>query len=367
MSIQGVAALARDLDGTFSIEQVIIDDPQGAEILIEVRAVGLCHSDLHLASSNMGIPGPLLLGHEVSGVVIGLGEQATGLAIGDRVLATLIQYCSRCASCLSGEPYKCVRREATLRPAGAAPRISVDGQPVTQMFGVGGFASHTLVHQNQVVIIPEDLPFAQAAVMACSTLTGAGAVLNSAGVRPGDSVAVIGAGGIGLNAINAAALAGASNIVAVDLSEQKLQLAKGFGATHTINGATGNPVEIIHQLLGGVDHAFEMIGLAPTSLQAIRMTKPGGHAYLVGLHKPGGELVLDAMVDVIMPQRSLHGIYMGSSSPQRDVPRYAAHYAAGRLNLDALVASEIALEAINDGFAALAAGQGVARSVVTSF
>src|SRR5690606_542909 len=174
-----------------------------------------------------------------------------------------------------------------------------------------------------------ELPFAQAAVMACSTLTGAGAVFNSAKVSQGETVAVIGAGGIGLNAINAAQIAGAAKIIAVDLSDEKLELAKEFGATHTINGDRENAVDKVLELTGvGVDHAFEMIGLQATSWQAIRMSRVGGDAYLVGLHKPGAQPPLDAMAEIIGPQRTLHGIYMGSSSPQRDIPKYTEHYLA---------------------------------------
>lgn len=368
MALNAQAALSRHGDGSFSIEQIQVDEPQGAELQIEVKAVGLCQSDAHLAGMDLGIPTPLLLGHEVAGVVLSTGNQANGFAVGDHVLATLIQYCARCAQCLAGQVYRCADRPSTLRDATQAPRISCNDEPVTQMFGTGGFAQYALVHANQCVKIPQELPFAQAAVMACSTLTGAGAVFNSAKVSQGETVAVIGAGGIGLNAINAAQIAGAAKIIAVDLSDEKLELAKEFGATHTINGDRENAVDKVLELTGvGVDHAFEMIGLQATSLQAIRMSRVGGDAYLVGLHKPGAQLPLDAMAEIIGPQRTLHGIYMGSSSPQRDIPKYTEHYLAGRLKLDALVAQELHISQINAGFEALKSGQGVARSVVTDF
>ncbi|MEG2423425.1 zinc-binding dehydrogenase [Glutamicibacter sp.] len=368
MALSARAALARHGDGSFSIEDIHVDAPLGAELLIEVKAVGLCQSDAHLAGMDLGLPAPLLLGHEVAGVVLSTGNQACGFTAGDHVLAALIQYCEQCALCLSGQEYRCANRPSTLRTAGQAPRASCKDQPVMQMFGTGGFSQYTLVHANQAVRIPEELPFAQAAVMACSTLTGAGAVFNSAQVAQGQSVAVIGAGGIGLNAINAAQITGASKIIAVDLSDEKLELAREFGATHTINGGSGDAVAKVQEITGGgVDHSFEMIGLQATSLQAVRMTRVGGDAYLVGLHKPGAQLPLDAMADIIGPQRSLHGIYMGSSSPQRDVPKYTEHYLAGRLKLDALVARELHISQINEGFAAMKAGQGVARSVITDF
>lgn len=362
------AALIRGFNGNFSIEEIQLDDPQGSEVLIEVRAVGLCQSDAHLSSIDLGIPEPLLMGHEISGIITQVGEEAAGLEVGDHVVATLIQYCDNCTACLSDEVYRCERREHTLRAAADKPRITSGSAPVTQMFGTGGFANYALVHTHQVVKIPKNFPFPQAAVMACSTLTGAGAVFNTAKVRPGDSVAVIGAGGIGLNAINAARIAGAEIIIAVDLADEKLDLARSFGATHTINGGTEDAVRAVIELTGGgVDHAFEMIGLAPTSLQAIRMTRVAGDAYLVGLHKPGAELALDAMADIIQPQRTLHGIYMGSSNPQRDIPRYVEHYLAGRLELDGLVARELHIGQINEGFESMKNGGAVARSVITSF
>ena len=362
------AAMVRDFDGTFAIEEIEVDSPMGAEVLVEVRAAGLCHSDLHLASTNMGIPAPVLLGHEISGVVREIGDRVSGLAVGDHVLATLIQYCGRCSECLSGAGHRCREGAQTLRAAGAAARIEQDGSAVTQMFGLGGFAELALVHENQVVKIPREIPFAQAAVMACSTLTGAGAVFNCAKVAPGENVVILGAGGVGLNAINAARIAGANRIIAVDLAEDKLRLARRFGATHTVNASDQDPVEAVREISGGgVQHAFEMIGFPATSLQALRMTRTGGHTYLIGLHRPGSMLELDVMADVIGPQRVLHGLYMGSSAPRRDVPRYVDQYLSGALELDALVANELSLDQINDGFAAMASGGGVARGVITSF
>lgn len=362
------AALARKFDGSFSVEQISVADPVGSELLIEVKAVGLCQSDAHLASLDLGLPAPVLLGHEVAGIVLDTGAQAAGFEPGDHVLATLIQYCRTCSECLAGEVYRCSRRMSTLRAPHEAPRAMCEDQPVSQMFGTGGFAKFTVIHANQAVKIPEALPWPQAAVMSCSTLTGAGAVFNSAKVAPGQTVAVIGAGGIGLNAINAAQIAGAAKIIAVDLSDEKLELAREFGATDTINSNYADPVDVIAQLTsGGVDHAFEMIGLPATSMQAIRSTRIGGNTYLVGLHKPGSELPLDAMADIIQPQRTLHGIYMGSSNPRHDIPHYVEHYLEGRLKLDALVAQHLHINDINQGFAELKSGQSVARSVITDF
>lgn len=362
------AAVVRDFDGTFGIEDIEVDAPRGAEVLIEVRAAGLCHSDLHLASADRGIPAPAVLGHEISGVIRQAGDQVSGLAVGQHVVATLIQYCGRCADCLSGAGHRCPHRAHTLRAASDAPRLAQSGTSVSQVFGLGGFAELALVHENQVVAIPAAIPFAQAAVMACSTLTGAGAVFNCAKVEPGQSVVVIGAGGVGLNAINAARIAGAGRIIAVDLAADKLALARSFGATDVIDATGIDPVAAVLELTdGGVDHAFEMIGLPDTSLQALRMTRTGADTYLIGLHRPGSVLRIDAMAEIIAPQRSLHGVYMGSSAPRRDIPRYVEQYLGGQLDLDALVAREFSLDAINEGFELLRSGGGVARGVITSF
>lgn len=361
------AALVRELDGSFAVEDIDVDEPRGAEVAIEVRATGLCQSDLHLASTDLGLPRPLVAGHEVSGVVTHIGPDVIGTRVGDHVLASLIQFCGRCARCLSGHTHQCPHRTHTLRDHTAAPRFSQGGIPLLQMFGVGGFAGLTVVHENQTVVIPQEVPFAQAAVLACSTLTGAGAVLNSAAIHHGQSVVIIGAGGVGLNAISAANLVGAGQIIAVDISEAKLARARSFGATHTINGQDEDAIQLVMDITGtGADHAFEMIGLSATSAQAVRMTAVGGAAYLVGLHRAGSSLGLDTMADIIKPQRSIHGIYMGAANLKRDAPRYIDHYLSGRLELDSLISSEISLQDINSGFEA-ARRNDVARTVITTF
>lgn len=292
----------RDLDGTFVVEDIEVDEPQGAEVAVEIQATGLCQSDLHLASTDLSLPRPLVAGHEVAGVITAVGPDVVAVQVRDHVLVSLLQFCGRCARCLSGQTHQCLDRSHTLRRHGDPPRFSQDGTALLQMFGVGGFAGRTVVHENQTVVIPADMPFAQAAVLACSTLTGAGAVLNAAAISHGDTVVVVGAGGVGLNAIGAARLTGAGRVIAVDISEANLERARSFGATHTVNGLEKDAVEAVMDITGtGADHAFEMIGLPTTSAQAVRMTAVGGSAHLVGLHHPGSRLELDAMADIIRP------------------------------------------------------------------
>ena len=215
--------------------------------------------------------------------------------------------------------------------------------------------------------VPREVPFPQAAILGCGTITGAGAAINTAGVRPGDSVAVIGAGGVGLNVISGARLAGASRIVAVDLQPAKLELARKFGATDCVDAGQGDPVEAVRELTGGgVKHAFEVIGLKSTSEQALQMTRVGGGAYLIGLQVPGNKIEVEVMTDMIFGQRKVQGVMMGSTNIKHDIPMYAGFYLQGRLNLDDLIAQEINIGQINDAYQELKGGA-IARSVITSF
>lgn len=215
--------------------------------------------------------------------------------------------------------------------------------------------------------MPEALPFAQAALLGCSTITGAGAVLNTATVSPGDSVAVIGCGGVGLNVLSGALLAQAGTIIAIDTQPAKLELAREFGATHVVDASQGDPVQAVREITGGgAKHVFEVVGIEATTLQAVRMTATGGTAYLVGLHRPGSTTTLDMMADVLAPQRTIVGVYMGSADIRVDIPRYAELYLDGELNLDSLISRQIKLSEINDGFDEMRRGS-AARSVITAW
>jgi S-(hydroxymethyl)glutathione dehydrogenase/alcohol dehydrogenase len=259
------------------------------------------------------------------------------------------------------------RPEQTLRRAGQPSRITQRGESINQTFGLGGFAERVLVHENQLVKLPDAIPFPQAAILGCGTITGAGAAINTADVQPGDSVAVIGVGGVGLNVISGARLAGASCIVAVDLQPAKLELARKFGATECVDAGQGDPVDAVRKLTGGgVDHAFEVIGLKSTSEQALAMAKVGGGAYLIGLQVPGQKIEVEVMMDMIFGQRKVQGVMMGSTNIKHDIPMYAELYLQGRLDLDDLIAQEINIEQINDAYQELKDGA-TARSVITSF
>lgn len=282
------AAVIESVGGPFEVVDVCIDAPGPGEVLIHVRASGLCHSDLHVASTDVGFPMPAVLGHEVAGVVAAVGDGVADVAVGQHVVTSPVHCCGSCRACLAGRPYQCARSSATSRPQGAAPRLALGARPLAQFIGIGGFAEQVLVHATNVVAVPEEIPFDRAALLGCGVVTGAGAAVNTARVRPGDTVAVIGCGGVGLNVVQGAALCGAERIVAVDLDPAKLGMARTFGATDTVDAAEGDAVAQVRELAGGgVTHAFEVIGLKQTTEQALAMLEIGGTAYLIGVHRPG--------------------------------------------------------------------------------
>jgi len=361
------AAVLNALNGLFDVEEVEVDAPRGREVLVEVKASGLCHSDLHFAENNFGVVLPAVLGHELAGVVKEVGPDVREFAVGDHVVGSLIQYCGQCKACLAGKTYQCAHPEATLRTPEEPQRLSRDGQPLTPVFGTAAFAEYALVHENQLAKVPKALPFPQASILGCGCITGIGAAINTARVRPGDTVAVIGVGGVGLNVISGAKLAGAARIIAIDLQSSKEELARRFGATDFVNAGAGDPVAATRALTdGGVDHAFEVIGLQQTSEQAVRMLCKGGEAYMIGLHKPGGKINIDVLAELIANQGGVRGVVMGSTNIKHDIPMYAELYLQGRLNLDDLISREINISQINEAYQELKQGA-IARSVITCF
>ncbi|EQB14941.1 Zn-dependent alcohol dehydrogenase [Sphingobium lactosutens] len=361
------AAVLNATGNRFEIEDIDIAAPIGREVLVEVKASGLCHTDLHFAHNDFGVPLPAVFGHELAGIVKAIGPDVREFAIGDHVAAALIQYCGHCLSCLSGRTFQCDSPGESLRDPAQGQRLTYKGEAVTPAFGTSAFAEMSLVHENQLAKIPKDIPFPQACILGCGTITGAGTAINTANVRPGDTVAVIGVGGVGLNAISGAKLAGATRIIAIDLQPAKLELSKRFGATDTVNSAETDPVaEVLRLTGGGVDHAFEVIGLKSTSEQAILMTRVGGGAYLIGVHKPGTKLEIPLMEALLPKQRKVQGVMMGSTNIKHDIPMYAQLYLEGRLNLDDLVSREINISQINEAYEALKGGT-IARSIITSF
>jgi S-(hydroxymethyl)glutathione dehydrogenase/alcohol dehydrogenase len=362
------AAILNANEGRFDIEEVTVDVPKGREVLVQVKACGLCRSDLHMAEANYGLPLPAVLGHEIAGVVKEIGPDVRDFAVGDHVVGSLVQFCGHCLSCLSGRTYECENPNETLRPAEDGSRVTrvSDGKNVFPAWGTGGFAEQALLHENQVVKVPKEIPFPQASLLGCGVITGAGAAINTAGIRPGHTVAVIGIGGVGLNVIAGAKLVGALRIIAIDAQPSKEELARKFGATDFIDAKAGDSVAALKALVPrGVDHAFEVIGLPATSAEAIQMTRPGGGAYLIGVHRPDATFPV-AGLDVIVRQVDLKGVFMGSTNIKHDIPMYADLYLQGRFNLDDLVSREVNISEINEAYEDVKRGA-IARTVITSF
>jgi S-(hydroxymethyl)glutathione dehydrogenase / alcohol dehydrogenase len=307
------ALVVNALGRSFDLEDVDIASPIGREVLVEVRASGLCHTDLLFAANNI-VPFPAVFGHEVSGVVAQVAPDVTQFRVGDHVVGSLVQSCGSCARCQSGRSFQCQNPGATLRRPGDAPRLSRHGTALFQGMGLGGFAERALIHENQLALVSKDMPFAQAALLGCGVVTGAGAVLNTADVHAGDTGVIFGAGGVGLNAVSGARIAGASRIAVIDLQPKRLEAAKQFGATDVIDSSKADPVEAVRALLPrGADHVFDFVGLKAVAEQGLAILGPGGGLYLVGVIKP--EVGLDVNIfDAIGGQKRVQGVNYGSTN-----------------------------------------------------
>src|SRR5229473_4499340 len=359
------ALVVNALGRGFDLEDIDIAAPTGREVLIDVRASGLCHTDLLFATHDI-VPTPAVLGHEVSGIVAEVGPDVAQIRVGDHVVGSLAQTCGACARCLSGRSFQCRHPESTLRLPTDAPRLTRNGVGLFQGFGLGGFAERALIHENQLAVVPKELPFAQAALLGCGVVTGAGSVLNTANVSVGDTVVIFGAGGVGLSAVSGARIAGASRIVVIDIQENRLDEARRFGATDVIDSTKTKPVEAVRDLLSEeADHVFDFVGLKSVAEQGLAMLAVVGGLYLVGVARPDVEIGLN-IVSAIDRQKRIQGVNFGSTNAKRDIPMYAELYLQGRMNLDDLVSKRIALREVNDGYAALKDGS-LNRVVVTSF
>ena len=357
------AAVLSEIPGKLEIDDVQIDNPGPREVLIRTAAAGLCHSDLHFMEGKYPCPVPAVLGHESAGVVERVGEHVSYVKPGDHVITCLSVYCGNCEHCLTGHLSLCDNKQAVQRATDGQPRLSKDGTPLFQFFELSSFAEQLLVHENAIVKIRDDMPLDRAALIGCGVMTGVGAVFNTARVEPGTTVAVVGCGGIGLNCVQAAAIAGAGRVIAVDRIPEKLDLARTFGATDVVDASSVNAVSAVHELTGGgVHYAFEAIGLKATAEEAFAMLRRGGTATVIGMIPIGQSVEIPGYE--LLYEKRLQGSNMGSNRFRVDMPRYIDLYMDGRLKLDELVSQHIALHDINDGFEAMKAGS-VARSVIT--
>jgi S-(hydroxymethyl)glutathione dehydrogenase/alcohol dehydrogenase len=351
------AAVLRSCPGELEIESVEVGSVGPREVLICTSAAGLCHSDLHFLEGKYAHPTPVVMGHESAGVVEAVGDQVSYLSPGDHVITCLSMFCGHCDYCLVGKTYLC-RSPETKR----GDRLMIGGERVYQMTGLGSFAEQMLVHESACVKIRDDMPLDIACLIGCGVITGIGAAWNTASVRPGDTVAVLGCGGIGLNVIQGAYVAGAGRIIAVDRLASKLKLAEHFGATDTVDASDGTAAQqVLEMTKGGVQHAFEAIGTRDTAELAFAMLRADGGAYVIGM-VPVGDVV-SVPGPSFLSDRSIQGAPMGSNHFRVDMPRIIDLYLQGRLKLDELVSARINLDAVNDGFASLKTGE-IARNVI---
>jgi len=355
------AAIFHKVGQPLVIEDISISKPGPREVLIRTAAAGVCHSDLHFIEGSYPGMSPMVLGHESSGVVEAVGSDVTYVQPGDHVITCLSVFCGHCESCLTGHMSLCVNPE-TKRGADEEPRLSKGDATIHQFANLSSFAEQMLIHEHALVKIDRDMPLDRAALIGCGVTTGVGAVFHTAKVEPGSTVAVIGCGGVGLSCINGAALAGAGKIIAVDMVDSKLEMAKTFGATHTVNGKNGDSVQQVLELTGGgVHYSFEAIGLKQTAEDAFGMLRAGGAATIIGMIPVGVKVEL--MGSDFLREKKMQGSFMGSNRFRVDMPRFIDFYLQGKLHLDEMISKRIGLSEINTAFDDIKTGS-VARSVI---
>jgi len=350
-----------------AIEKLELAPPGPGEVLVKIKAAGLCHSDLSVINGDRPRPTPMALGHEAAAVVEECGGGVDDVARGDHVVLVFVPSCGHCLPCSEGRPALC-EPAATANTAGTllsgARRLMRGSEPIHHHLGCSAFSEYAVVSRRSLVKVDRELPFAEAALFGCAVLTGVGSVVNTAKVPAGATVAVIGLGGVGLAAVLGAVAAGAARIVALDLAEEKLALAKTLGATDTVSAAVADAVDQVKAVTrGGVDFAFEFAGAVKALELAYKITRRGGTTVTAGLPPPGQALPLP-IVNLVAEERTVKGSYIGTCVPVRDLPRYVALYRQGRLPVDRLLSGVLRLDDINTGFDRLREGRAVRQVVV---
>ena len=356
------AAVLYEPKTPLKIEELDLNEPGPGEVLVKLMASGVCHSDWHIVKGDWTYHVlPTVLGHEGAGVVESVGSNVSAVKPGDHVILSWKPSCGTCEMCQKGWPNLCDRSPVV----SSKPSVRGTGTVINQLAGLGTFANYTVVPEVAAVPIDKDIPFAQAALVGCGVTTGVGAVLNTAQVQPGSTVAVFGCGGVGLNCIQGSAIANAATIVAVDLLDNKLEMAREFGATHTVNASREDPVERIKELTDGkgAHYAFEAIGLAAEPfVQSVQCTRKRGITVWVGHAPVNTPVTIDARE--LMPEKTVIGSMYGTARPQIEFPRLLNLYKAGKLKLDELITRRFPLEEVNSAFEVLGKGE-VARSVLS--
>jgi S-(hydroxymethyl)glutathione dehydrogenase / alcohol dehydrogenase len=355
------AAVLREVNKPLEVEDVQIDNPKSHEVLVRTAACGVCRSDLHYITGHYSAPKPTILGHEAAGIVEKVGSEVSYVKPGDHVITCLSVFCGHCEFCTTGRPFSCENPEVA-RGDDDEPRMSQNGGDMHQFFSLSAFAEYMLIHEHALVKIREDMPLDRAALIGCGVTTGFGAVINTAQIEVGSTVAVIGCGGVGLSAINGAAIAGAGRIIAVDVKGSKLNVAKHFGATDVVDASQTDAVEAVKELTGGgVEYSFEALGMKETSEQAFGMIRTSGVATIIGMVPEG--LMLEIPADSLLSDKTLKGSNMGSNHFRVDMPRFVDFYLNGKLKLDDMISRRIGLADINEAFDEMQAGA-VSRSVI---
>jgi S-(hydroxymethyl)glutathione dehydrogenase/alcohol dehydrogenase len=355
------AAVLREVKKPLSIEEVSHGKPGPREVLVRTVAAGVCHSDLHFQNGSYPYYLPCVLGHESAGVVEAVGSDVTYVKPGDHVITCLSAFCGHCEYCLTGHMSLCEEPELQ-RAADQPARLTAGGNPVYQFLNLSSFAEKMLVHEHALAKIRPDMPLDRAALIGCGVTTGVGAVIHTAKVPPGATVAVLGCGGVGLSCINGAAIAGAGRIIAIDAVNSKLDLARKFGATDVINAKEKDAVnEVIEMTGGGVHFSFEAVGLKVTTEQSFKMLRRGGTSTIIGMIPVGTMIELHG--PEFLSERKIQGSRMGSNRFRVDMPRFVDFYLAGKLHLDDMISGRIKLNDVNDAMNALYKGE-VARSVI---
>ena len=365
MNVKIKAAVLDGVGQEFRVAEVDLDKPKSGELLVKIKATGLCASDLNAIDGKRKlVPFPAVIGHEAAGVIEEVGPNTNGFNVGDHVVLSIVPNCGECEYCKKGAPNYCSTAGDAMSVGGLfdkTSRLSEKGKHLNQFLCVASFAEYVVVPASGAVVIPKEMPLDRAALLSCAVLTGYGAVMNTAKVKPGSSVAVFGCGGVGLNSIQGARIAGATTIIAVDVSDEKLEIAKKLGATHAVNASKEDPVAFVKNVCGGADYVFDASGREETISQAWLATGVFGQLTLVGLLKNGAKLTIDA--GPFVNEQSIKGCYFGSSNLQKDVLSLVKSYLSGELFLDELISERIGLEGLNGAVKRLKAGEG-ARNVL---
>lgn len=356
------AAVCRAFNEPLVIEELTLEAPQAGELVVDVKACAICHSDITYMDGGWGGALPALYGHEAAGVVSAVGPETPGVQVGDHVVVTLIRACGQCFYCSRGDRVMC---ETTLPLSTREPIKDASGAAVAQMMNVGSFAEQVLVHHSQIAVMPNDVSFSVASLLGCGVITGVGAAINTTTIKPGESVVVIGTGGVGLNCIQGAALSGANPLIAVDVNDAKLEASKEFGATHGINSKTQDVAAEVKALTNGrmADHVLVSVGVGPAIEQGIGLMGKGAETVIVGMPPSGVTTTFDPSWIAADSQRII-GSKMGSAQTPADIPQLVGLYRGGRLKLDELVTKEYPLEEINEAIAAVKRGEALRNVVV---